>query len=318
MNAPYLFDVALSHVGYDALTAQRLLERLRPQFRLPIFAPGEQTGDGVDGEHAAAGARVLRHQARVVVVLHQRLWGDTPATRAARLAIEQRVAEHGSAFLVVIALDPDAERPPWMARRALQENVSPDGIGAAVRAIAAAVRHAGGTLRGETADESATRAEREERLAQTQDAVRNSSKAVVAVRREVEAMLGKIAHRVSEIRTLLPDADLRMRRTPERCVVQAGRVGLSVSWLPPRSDAPGHGTLLVIEWDGTVTLHGEPQQRNRQATPLREHVLHLDGGASPAWRWCSEDDSMRTYTSEDLAAQCVHLLMQRLRAPAAG
>jgi hypothetical protein len=315
MSAPFLFDVAISHVGYDVLTARRLVDRLSPLLRLPVFFAGERLDESADGEHVEAVARVLEHQARVLVVLHQQLWGDTPATRADRRAIERRMAEHGTDFLVVIPLDPGAEQPAWMTHATLRENVSPDGIDGAVAAITAAVRRAGGVLRDETADEAAGRAERRELLEQAHDAALSSNKAALAVRREVDAVLDEIARRTSEIRVLLPDADLRLRRTPDRCIVQAGRFGLSLSWLPLRSDSPAKGALLVIEWDGTATLHGEPQSPTRRATPIREHVLHLAAGSSPDWRWCSEDESMRAYASEDLAAQCVHLLMQRLRAP---
>jgi hypothetical protein len=151
---------------------------------------------------------------------------------------------------------------------------------------------------------------------------RNKVKYVVGVAALVHSvdglsLLDEIARRAAEVRTFLPEVDLRMRRTPDRCVVQAGPVGLSVSWLPVRSDTPARGILLVIEWDGTVTLHGETQSPARQATPVHEHVLHLAAGSAPDWRWCGEDESMRAYSSSDLAAQCVHLLLQRLRAPAA-
>jgi hypothetical protein len=317
MNPPFLFDVAISYVGYDALTARRLMDRLSPRLRLPVFFAGERLDESADGEHVEGVVRVLEHQARVIVVLHQRLWGDTPATRADRRAIERRMAEHGAEFLVVIPLDPAAERPSWMARAAVRENISPDGIDDAVEAIAATVRRLGGALRDPQDSESAERAERDEQTERAHDTALSSNKAVLAVRREVDAVLDEIARRAAEVRTFLPDVDLRMRRTPDRCVVQAGPVGLSVSWLPVRSDTPARGILLVIEWDGTVTLHGETQSPSRQATPVHEHVLHLAAGSSPDWRWCGEDDSMRAYSSSDLAAQCVHLLLQRLRAPAA-
>jgi hypothetical protein len=134
-------------------------------------------------------------------------------------------------------------------------------------------------------------------------------------------VLADLARRVTKIRTLLPDLDLRLRRTPDRCVVQAGRVGLSVSWLPSPRSPLADGTLLVIEWDGTVTLPGErASPAVRRAAPVCEEVLRLDVGSaadvggSPQWRWrCTEGVAMRAYTSQGLAGQCMQRVLQRVR-----
>lgn len=143
-----------------------------------------------------------------------------------------------------------------------------------------------------------------------------SFKAVAAARREVSALMGSIERRALAIVKDSPGVELVVRRTPERCVVQAGRVGLSVSWLQPQPNTIAESALLVMEWDGVVTMHGEAPPLVRRATLLRERGLQLDtAGVDCLWR--SEDTPTRALTSEELALSCIQLLMRRVEEPAA-
>ena len=138
-----------------------------------------------------------------------------------------------------------------------------------------------------------------------------SFKAVAAARREVSALMGSIERHALAFGKGAPDVELAVRRTPERCVVQVGRVGLSVSWLQPQPNTIADSALLVIEWDGIVTLHGEATPLARRATLLRERGLHLDS-AGRDWLWRSEDPPAHAFTSEELAHSCVEMVARRV------
>jgi hypothetical protein len=100
-------------------------------------------------------------------------------------------------------------------------------------------------------------------------------------------------------------------RSPDRCIVQAGQVGFSLSWL--RSGAAvADASLLVIEWEGTISFPGDSRRTTARATAVRELQLHADATGPAEWHWCADGQDGRTYTSLDLAAQCVALLMRRL------
>ena len=311
MKQRYLYDAAISYVGYDALTARRLADRLQPRLSLPVFAGWEHRDDiGSDGESAAE--KAIGSQARVVIVLHQRLWGETPSTRVERGAIERRLAARGTGFLVVVPLEPSGNAPEWLPESAKVAIPPRAGVDEIVQAIAEAIEREGGATRQATEVELAGRAERDHKDVQDRATVLRSAKAHSAAARELTALIGEIEEQVAALRTARPGLTLTVRRLPDRCLVQAGPVGLSVSWLRSRANTVADGTLLVIEWNGTMAVPGERPVASG-ATVAREHALHFDA-AGAAWRWRCDDAAMREYTSADLAAQCVQLLERRLDA----
>jgi hypothetical protein len=139
----------------------------------------------------------------------------------------------------------------------------------------------------------------------------HSWKGVTAARREVLALIASIERRALTLGKDTPDLELRVRKTPERCIVQAGRFALSVSWLQPQAHTAADSALLVIEWDGVVTLHGEPPLASRRATLFRERRLHLEAASGTAWLWRSDASPARAFTSDELAQWCVQLLGRR-------
>lgn len=304
MRPSFQYDVALSYVAEDALTARKLMQRLQPRLRAPIFDPIEdRDGDG-DG-----GTRALDALARVVVVLHQRLWGETPTTQRDRAAIQHRIARQGADFLVVLPLERGMEPPDWMAGARARTPLSCDGA-SEVEIILAAVRLAGGATHPAEGD-AAPGAPAPTNLVGVPDAAQSPFKIATAAQREVAVVMAEIQERIDALRARFPDLPVEVRRTPERCVVQARDVGLSVSWLRPSATLVGDGTLLLIEWDGVVTFPGAPAHR-RGATALREDMYHLEAVAWPAWNWSADDAPMRKYTSSDLASLCVRLVARRL------
>jgi hypothetical protein len=100
-------------------------------------------------------------------------------------------------------------------------------------------------------------------------------------------------------------------RAPDRLIVQLGGAGLSVSRMRSSTGVAAEASLLVIEWQGTVTRPGSSRGRGERATPLRERVLHGDAAKTTSWQWRDGDAGRRLYSSRDLAAECVHLLVQQ-------
>ena len=312
MSIPY--DVAISYVAEDALTARHLIERLHKRLNARVFDPA--TFPATTGELPPT---ILQHDVRVVLVLHQRLWGQTPSTRLDLETITRRVASEGSEFLVVVQLEPDADVPACLLKRGTTRlRLSEDGEHE-VDGIAAAVRRAGGRMEQTHPDSQHTDvSETGTPYASPQSA----TKAALAAQRETDAVIAEIEARIKAIPIVSRETTLRVRRSPDRCVVQAGDIGLSVSWLRPAAVIP-EGTLLVIEWAGTITMPGEGVEPRFRAIAVSEDELHLEAAApaswnGPAgWNWWSDGAPMRKYTSRDLGALCVHRLLQRVEDAAA-
>ena len=113
-----------------------------------------------------------------------------------------------------------------------------------------------------------------------------------------------------------PDVAVEVRRTPERCVVQAGAFAVSLSRL--RAQSPAGASLLVIEWEGTVRCGGPTRQGDllARATPVGEEVFRPEADDSETWQWRAGDGSP-AYTLRGLAARCVDRLRGRLDPPPA-
>jgi hypothetical protein len=315
MKASYCYDVAISAAGYDAATAQRLAERLRSRLALPIFNAWEHHGTVVGDGRTRLAARVLLREARVVVVLHQRLWGATPSTEFEEDVLARRLASDGAAFLRVVALE-SAEHPAWMSAAVRQSDGTDGGLDSTVEAIVAAVVQAGGTARVETSADTEARAARDADLDRERGFFLRSPGGTSASMREFAAVVDEIERELSE---RCPPRVTQTYRAPDRLIVQLGGAGLSVSRMRAPTGVAAEASLLVIEWNGTITQPGSSRTRGEHATPLREHVLRANAGKTTTWLWCDGDGGQRAYTSRDLAAQCVHLLLRQVEdsAPAA-
>ena len=308
---PFTYDVAISYVAEDSLTAQQLIKRLQPHLHAPIFDPA-----AVQQHDAHIVPGTLATDARIVVVLHQRLWGDTPSTQRDCNVIRERLARDGDGFLVVVALESSGSTEQWITGAVTSTPLSGDGA-SEVDAITAAVLRAGGltlplSLGDGRSDPASPSAGLGDGDVGGRGASLSSFKIAGATQREVNALIGGIEKGAGEIRAAFSDVKVEVRRAPDRCVLQAGDFGLSVSWLH-RPVTSGEGALLVIEWEGTVTFPGERARRGCHASVAREQLLHLETVAWPAWNWSADDSPMRKYSSADLASSCVQLIIQRLR-----
>ena len=105
----------------------------------------------------------------------------------------------------------------------------------------------------------------------------------------------------------------RVRRSPERCIVQVGRSAATIAWLRDRPDT-GEGELLIIYWRGTVApainQHFErARELTLSATSLGESVFFAEATSEADWRWRSRDEPVLYYSSSSLAA----VVVERLR-----
>lgn len=109
------------------------------------------------------------------------------------------------------------------------------------------------------------------------------------------------------------DRPLNVRRSPERCIIQVGRLAVTVAWIRHRRDS-GEGELLIIHWQGTVAPSINQQferarEMNLSATPLFESVFLAEATCEADWAWRTSEEPVHRYSSSSLAA----LVVERLR-----
>lgn len=291
----FTHELAISAVPYDRLLVDELSRRISERLQAPpIWREPAQSEPATDaGRHTTA---LLRKDARLALVLHQRLWRHDDATRADVQALRQRVHDDAASVRVVTL---DAEPlPEWLA--ALPHcSLGAVGIdGVAAFAVDAVVACGGSALPAVTPKPSVA----PWTWTDSSRPYLTQSRAVTALRREFEELGATLERHVRspKVPEARPIASLHC--APHRITAQLDGVGLSFSWLPGRDGTVADGRLMVIEWAGTVTA--KPGMGAVQtARPVRERSYRAECTGPGTWRWRAEDAEGVRYTTEVLAAQ---------------
>lgn len=304
----FAFEVAISSVEYDARVLRELERQLT--LRLPSMPPRrpvwtETASELLDAPRVSAFGKT----ARVVVVLHQHMWGKDATTKADAAAIKRRVTAKGADSVRVLLLD-RAAVPVWL-RKAPAKALGERELEQCADWIVEAVAERGGATRQPATDDVVAYPPVDERAAQQRDAFLGSHRAITHLGREFDRLAGEVTRRVATVNRDDVEIPLEVHRVPGRCTVQLGPVALTLSWVRTRPDSVATGRLLIIEWEGKV---GQAAAGGRPgAVPLRETVLRADATRVEDWQWRSDDVVGYAYDSHELAAHCVDSLAYALQ-----
>ena len=297
----FAFDVAVSSVEHDA----RLLRELERQLtlRLPSAPPLRPVWTTAATELLdAPRPGVFGKTARVVVVLHQHLWGKDATTKDDAEAIKRRITAKGPESVRVVLLDRTTP-PTWLRKSPSRALGAPDQC---ADWIVSAVADLGGVTRQTASDAVVEIPIADQRSLQQRDSFLGSHRAITHLGREFDRLAAEVTKRVATVNRDDVETPLEVNRVPNRCTVQLGPVALTLSWVRTRPDTVATGRLMIIEWEGHVgkaASSGGPG-----AVPLRETVLRADATRVEDWQWRSEDVAGYVYDSNELAAHCVDSL----------
>jgi hypothetical protein len=309
-------EVAISSTEYDLAVARDLAERLTGR-----LSSGGKNAVYLGATADASPARAKDDanawaKARIVVVLHDRLWGKTPATAQAATALAAR-KKTGPKSIRVIRLD---DSPVASTLRGVEAKPIAQGLDTLVEWLATAIASAGGSIRKtKTAAKQAALADESNKRAEVAASFLGSSRAVAVCAREFERLADTIAKRATSAAEKA-GTKAEVQRMPDRCLVQVGPVALSVSWVRERVDTAATGRLMIAEWQGTVVRTPRPADmptttttNHGPATLVSEKILRADATGEPDWLWRHEPVADLGWASRDLAAHCVESLMLSLQ-----
>lgn len=301
----FAFDVAVSSVEHDARQLRELERQLT--LRLPSMPPLRPVWTNAATELLnAPRPGVFGKTARVVVVLHQHLWGKDATTKDDADAIKRRITAKGPESVRVVLLD-RTPPPVWLRKspsRAMGE------MDQCVDWIIGAVAELGGVTR-QAPDAPVAIPVADQRFAQQRDSFLGSHRAITHLGREFDRLAAEVTKRVATVNRDDVETPLEVHRVPNRCTVQLGPVALTLSWVRTRPDTVATGRLMIIEWEGHVGKAGSTGGPG--AVPLRETVLRADATRVEDWQWRSEDVAGYVYDSNELAAHCVDSLAYALQ-----
>lgn len=312
MKRAFKYDVAITAAEFDALAAEELKRRLEHRLAKAVYIPAHSSGKPRTAAASATVKKAFESEARVVVVMFQRLWGVSADSAAEMAAVKARIGNVKHKDVVIIPID-TAPIPGWLKGVTLKGG-SPTST-AVVDAIVDAVMAAGGAPRKLTDAAIAARSADEEKRAKARAAFLSSQRALALINRELESLSAAVLRLCETPGTLPAGFAAESRRTPDRHTVQIGPVGLSFSWIRGRSNSIADGQLLVIEWAGQLGDQTPPTDA-KTAMPAFEHVLQPSATSPEDWQWRRTDLDLISYTTRDLAAQCVASVVRRLPATA--
>jgi hypothetical protein len=310
-------EVAISSTEFDLATARDLAERV-----IARLSSGGKNAVYLGATADASPARAKDDatawaKARIIVVLHDRLWGKTPATSQAAVAIAARKKASPKAVRV-IRLD---DSPVASAVRGAETKQIAQGLDTLVEWLSTAISNSGGSIKkAKTGAKQAAAVDEVNKRNEAAASFLGSSRAVAVCSREFERLADTIAKRATSAAEKV-GAKAEVQRMPDRCLVQLGPVALSVSWVRERVDTVATGRLMIAEWQGTVVRTPRPADmaatatttNHGPATLVSERILRADATGEPDWLWRREPVADLGYASRDLAAHCVDSLMLSLQ-----
>jgi hypothetical protein len=310
-------EVAISSTEFDLAIARDLAERL-----IGRLSSGGKNAVYLGASADASPTRAKDDatawaKARIVVVLHDRLWGKTPVTSAAAASLAAR-KKTSPKSIKVIRLD---DSPVSSALRGAETKQIGQGLDTIVEWLATGISSAGGSIRKtKTPAKQAAAVDVTNKRNEVAASFLGSSRAVAVCAREFERLADTIAKRATSAAEKV-GAKAEVQRMPDRCLVQLGPVALSVSWVRERVDTVATGRLMIAEWQGTVVRQPRPADMSATttttnhgpATLMSEKILRADATCEPDWLWRREPTADLGYASRDLAAHCVESLMLTLQ-----
>lgn len=309
MNADlYKYDVAFSFLSEDEPLAAHLNDLL--QDRLKTFLYSKRQGEIAGGDGEEIFNRVFGEQARLVVVLYRKGWGEASWTRIEQTAIRRRGYEHGYGFAKFIPLDEPPVVPEWLPPTQLWIGLKRYGVEAAAAVIEARVQELGGQPHEESVVERAARLERhvkfEERRKQFRwnEGPRDAQREVVRIAEFLDAKVADI-NATTSLR-------LTVKRVNRQIVITGLQRGLSIFWKQPISNNLDGSGLEVSIWDGHPPL---PGVFFPFGDPNKIRTLNFDFDLLPIAKavWIPSADRKRAYSTDDLADHLLKFYMDHGR-----
>ncbi|MDE3174090.1 MAG: hypothetical protein KGN74_13550 [Gemmatimonadota bacterium] len=289
MTTP-LHDVAVSAVAYDSILVGEIAERLAPRLRTrPAWA-------GAANEPAIAASPLAEESSRLVLVLHQRLWGHDDVTRSEAAMLGER-ARRRPASIVVAALD-ETPLPHW-ASGLPSCSLAALGVDGVADSVLDAVARSGGTLRPVSAPADG------ESAPHSWDAPKaflQQMRAHAALQHELAALSSQLRpwFRAEEAQAGTHVVEFPAR--PNRLIARLDDIGVSFSWVPGQGGTVADGRLLVIEWAGLRRVD-RGLEALKGGTPVRERVYRPEARDAERWQWRADEPNGRACNTAHLVGE---------------
>lgn len=147
------------------------------------------------------------------------------------------------------------------------------------------------------------------------DPMLGTSKLIGSIDREVRTLVTSLDEHAERLKTAYPSSGMTVRKIPDRLVLQAGGIGVTVSLFRSRAGAEASAEVVIAVWEGEVTIPGSAPREGSGARQLSAQQFHITASSETEWLWSNERSAVMM-TSRDLAAACAETMAERLRVDA--
>lgn len=138
----------------------------------------------------------------------------------------------------------------------------------------------------------------------------STSKLTSSIDREVRTLVASLDDCAARLIAGYPDAGMTVRKIPDRLILQAGDVGVSISLFRSRAGMEAGAEVIVSLWQGEVTMPGSSSREGHRAQPVSTQQFRITA-CGDAWLW-SDAVTTAAMTSRDLAAACIQTMVEQL------
>jgi len=186
----FKYEVAFSFHSLDQAKATRLNNLIKDRYSTFVYNQRQKELIGTDGVESFKS--VFKYEARIVVVLYRKEWGETKWTRIESDAIKTRGFEHGFDFVIFITVEDKVDLPPWIEPTYIWANLKRYGLKAAADAIERKIVIRGGDKRDVRPTDIAKRIENKRKFIIEKDSILKSSRGVELANKEISNLFNLI------------------------------------------------------------------------------------------------------------------------------
>lgn len=303
------YDVAISFLSKDGDTAAALNERLTEGLQVFFFPRRQEELAGTDGLESMR--KPFFDDSRVMVVLYQDGWGQTPWTRVEEAAIKDSCLAHGWQRLFFVVLEHSSVLPVWLPHTHVRFNFAEYGIEQAVGAIKARVQERGGQSLPMTATrraevfEAQERFRRDELKLNSQEGWKNIFNSTGLLFQEIERHCKEVNSSQGSLQ-IKCGFTLNEQSQLQECIMTDGQVAIAVCWLQKYVNTLDGSALSVREFRQNLMLPSEVRGRMYITPPQSIGEIKYSPALSLArevgWK---QNGKTEFISSPRLAEQCV-------------
>jgi hypothetical protein len=300
MENEFEYDVAFSFCHEDELLATQLNELICDRYKTFIYYEQQQRLSGKDGE--VEFKRVFSSEARVVVILYRKKWGETQFTRYECEAIRERGAEHGYDFTLLVPTEKEILLPAWFPKYRLWHLLERYGIEGAASVIESRIQENNGIIKEENAEEKAKRLQRKILFEAQKRNFLYSTNGVEAATQERETLFSIIEDIADKSTNKEIGLNFIVKRSDEYCNFFNQDFCIHITWNLTYRDSLYNSSLQA-----ELT---KPLRNSRKPIIYYRYEYYFDVKGENDYGWLSKENKF--FSSESLANYLFKILLDKI------